>query len=82
MIGVGVAVGVAVGSGVEGTRVEVAFRSGVVKRTGAVAVSGGGGAPAGYDANVTNVRWTLTGTLAGGDSTADGVAFTVRIIAE
>jgi uncharacterized repeat protein (TIGR01451 family) len=47
-----------------------------------VPASGGGGAPAGYDANVTNVRWTLTGTLAGGDSTADGVAFTVRIIAE
>jgi uncharacterized repeat protein (TIGR01451 family) len=47
-----------------------------------VPVSGGGGAPANFDANVTNVRWTLTGTLAGGDSTADGPAFTVRIIAE
>jgi uncharacterized repeat protein (TIGR01451 family) len=47
-----------------------------------VPVSGGGGAPAGFDALVTNVRWTLTGTLAGGDSTADGVAFIVRIIAE
>jgi uncharacterized repeat protein (TIGR01451 family) len=44
--------------------------------------SGGGGAPANFDANVTNVRWTLTGTLAGGDGTADGVAFIVRIIAE
>ncbi|MBN2071117.1 MAG: hypothetical protein JW814_06620 [Candidatus Krumholzibacteriota bacterium] len=47
-----------------------------------VPVSGGGGAPAGFDANVTNVRWTLTGTLAGGDGTADGVGFIVRIIAE
>ncbi len=47
-----------------------------------VPASGGGGAPAGFDANVTNVRWTLTGTLAGGDSTADGVALIVRIIAE
>lgn len=26
-------------------------------------VSGGGGAQSGYDRNVTNVRWTLTGTL-------------------
>lgn len=47
-----------------------------------VPASGGGGAPAGFDANVTNVRWTLTGTLAGGDGTADGVGFIVRIIAE
>lgn len=47
-----------------------------------VPVSGGGGAPANFDANVTNVRWTLTGTLAGGDGTADGVGFIVRIIAE
>ena len=45
-------------------------------------VSGGGGAPAGFDANVTNVRWTLAGSLAGGALTSDGVAFTVRIIAE
>lgn len=45
-------------------------------------VSGGGGAPANFDANVTNIRWTLNGTLAAGDATADGVAFIVRIIAE
>jgi len=44
--------------------------------------SGGGGAPANFDANVTNIRWVLTGTLAGGDGTADGVSFVVRIIAE
>ena len=47
-----------------------------------VPASGGGGAPAGFDARVTNVRWTLTGTLAGGASTADGVSLIVRIIAE
>ncbi|MDD4856523.1 MAG: hypothetical protein PHD74_00300, partial [Candidatus Krumholzibacteria bacterium] len=47
-----------------------------------VPVSGGGGAPAGFDANVTNVRWTLSGTLGAGSATADGVSFTVRIIAE
>jgi uncharacterized repeat protein (TIGR01451 family) len=47
-----------------------------------VPVSGGGGAPASFDANVTNVRWTLTGTLGAGSATTDGVSFTVRIIAE
>ena len=47
-----------------------------------VPASGGGGAPANFDANVTNIRWVLTGTLAGGDGTADGVAFIVRIVAE
>ena len=42
-------------------------------------VSGGGGAPAGYDANVTNVRWVFTGNInAGGASTA-GLTFTVQI---
>ncbi|MCK4349365.1 MAG: DUF11 domain-containing protein [Candidatus Krumholzibacteria bacterium] len=45
-------------------------------------VSGLGGAPAGFDATVTNVRWIFTGTLAGGGGTADGVGFIVRIIAE
>jgi len=42
-------------------------------------VSGGGGAPAGYDANVTNVRWLLTGTIAAGDVSTAGLAFGVRI---
>jgi len=45
-------------------------------------VSGGGGAPANFDANVTNIRWVLTGSLAGGDGTVDGVSFIVRIVAE
>ena len=31
-------------------------------------VSGGGGAPAGYDANVTNVRWVFAGNLLAGGS--------------
>jgi len=47
-----------------------------------VPVSGGGGAPANFDASVTNVRWTLAGTLAGGSGTVDGVSFVVRIVAE
>jgi uncharacterized repeat protein (TIGR01451 family) len=42
-------------------------------------VSGGGGAPAGYDANVTNVRWVFTGNLLAGAGSTTGVGFTVRI---
>ena len=41
--------------------------------------SGGGGAPAGYDANVTNVRYVFTGSLLSGASSTTGVGFTVRI---
>jgi uncharacterized repeat protein (TIGR01451 family) len=40
-------------------------------------VSGAGGAPAGYDRNVTHIRWTFTGTLS--PSGAGSVAFAVRI---
>jgi len=39
--------------------------------------SGSGGAPAGYDRNVTHVRWTFTGTLVSGGS--GNVTFAVRI---
>ncbi len=42
-------------------------------------VSGGGGAPAGYDANVTNVRWVFAGDLLAGGSSTTGVGFAVRI---
>ena len=43
-------------------------------------VSGGGGAPAGYDRNVTNVKWTFTGNLSQTPpNNAGSVAFTVRI---
>lgn len=42
-------------------------------------VSGGGGAPAGYDANVTQVRWLFTGDLLAGGASTTGVGFTVRI---
>jgi uncharacterized repeat protein (TIGR01451 family) len=44
-----------------------------------VPASGGGGAPAGYDANVTNVRWVFTGDLLAGASSTVGLGFTVRI---
>ncbi len=42
--------------------------------------SGGGGATAGYDANVTNVRFLFTGNIAAGDGSAVGLEFAVRII--
>ena len=41
--------------------------------------SGGGGAPAGYDANVTALRWVFTGDLLAGGASTAGVGFTVRI---
>jgi uncharacterized repeat protein (TIGR01451 family) len=44
--------------------------------------SGGGGAPANFDANVTNVRFVMTGTIAAGDGSTTGIGFVVRIIAE
>jgi uncharacterized repeat protein (TIGR01451 family) len=43
-------------------------------------VSGGGGAPAGFDANVTNIRYVLTGSIAAGDGSTVGLGFAVRIM--
>jgi hypothetical protein len=45
-------------------------------------VSGGGGAPAEYDANVTHVRFVMTGVLRPGEQSSDGVGFKVRIAPE
>ncbi|PYS68403.1 MAG: hypothetical protein DMF69_20325, partial [Acidobacteria bacterium] len=43
-------------------------------------VSSGGGAPAGYDRNVTNIRWTFTGSLTQISPNNSGtVSFTARI---
>jgi autotransporter-associated beta strand protein len=43
-------------------------------------VSAGGGAPVGYDRNVTNVRWTFTGTLSQTSPNNTGsVGYTARI---
>jgi fimbrial isopeptide formation D2 family protein/uncharacterized repeat protein (TIGR01451 family) len=43
-------------------------------------ISGGGGASAGYDRNVTNVRWTFTGNLSQiSPNNAGSVGFTVKI---
>ncbi len=41
--------------------------------------SGGGGAPAGYDRNVTNIRWTFTGNLPVSPNNTGSVSFTSRI---
>ncbi|MFN2576483.1 MAG: beta strand repeat-containing protein [Pyrinomonadaceae bacterium] len=42
--------------------------------------SGGGGAPAGYDRSVTNIRWTFTGSLSQTSPNNTGnVGFTARI---
>jgi hypothetical protein len=42
--------------------------------------SGGGGAPAGYDRNVTNIRWTFSGNLSQGSPNNSGtVSFITRI---
>lgn len=42
--------------------------------------SGGGSAPAGYDRNVTNIRWTFSGTLSQtANSNTGSVGFTSRI---
>jgi len=45
-------------------------------------VSGGGGAPANFDAGVTHVRFVLAGDLEPGGASTIGVSFVVRIIAE
>jgi uncharacterized repeat protein (TIGR01451 family) len=45
-------------------------------------VSGGGGAPAGFDASVTHIRFVMTGTLTAGGASTVGVSFGVRIVAE
>jgi hypothetical protein len=43
-------------------------------------VSGGGGAPAGFDRTVTHVRWTMTGNLSQvSPNNSYGVSFQARI---
>lgn len=63
------------GGGLSGVTVEYSNNNGASYAY--TPASGGGGAPAGYDRNVTNVRWRFTGTLAAGG--AGSVGFTVRI---
>jgi hypothetical protein len=45
-----------------------------------VPVSGGGGAPAGYDSNVTHIRWAFTGVLSPtAPNNSGSISFVVRI---
>jgi trimeric autotransporter adhesin len=66
--------------GTSGLTVVVAYSNDGGTTWAYVPAGGAGGAPAGYDRTVTNVRWTLTGSLT---STAPGntgsVAFTARV---
>lgn len=64
-------------AGITGITVEFSNDNGATWVYGPV--SGGGGAPVGYDANVTNVRWLFTGDLTAGSASATGLGFTVRI---
>jgi trimeric autotransporter adhesin len=66
--------------GTTGLTVAVAYSSDGGATWTYVPSSGAGGAPAGYDRVVTNVRWNFTGNLAGSaPSNAGSVAFAVRI---
>ncbi len=64
-------------AGISGVTVEYSADNGATWTY--VPASGAGGAPAGFDGNVTNVRWVFSGTIAAGDASAVGVSFTVRI---
>lgn len=66
--------------GTTGLSVTVAYSSNSGSTWTYTPVSGGGGAPAGYDRNVTNVRWTFTGSLnQTSPNNAGSVSFTARI---
>ena len=45
-------------------------------------IAGGGGADPGFDANVTNVRFVLSGDLLPGGASTVGVSVVVRIVSE
>ncbi len=66
--------------GTTGLTVTVAYSNNNGSTWSYTPVSGGGGAPAGYDRNVTNIRWTFTGNLSATSPANTGsVGFTVRI---
>ena len=66
--------------GTTGLTVAVAYSSNGGATWVYTPVSGAGGAPAGYDRNVTHVRWTFTGSLSQTSPNNTGsVAFTTRI---
>jgi uncharacterized repeat protein (TIGR01451 family) len=66
--------------GTTGLTVTIAYSSNSGATWTYTPVSGGGSAPAGYDRNVTNVRWTFGGNLSPTSPNNTGsVGFTVRI---
>jgi uncharacterized repeat protein (TIGR01451 family) len=66
--------------GTTGLAVTVAYSNDSGTTWAYTPVSGAGGAPAGYDRTVTDVRWTFTGNLSQTSPDNSGnVAFTVRI---
>jgi uncharacterized repeat protein (TIGR01451 family) len=66
--------------GTTGLTVAVAYSSNGGTTWTYTPVSGGGGAAAGYDRNVTNVRWTFTGNLSRTSPNNTGsVSFTAKI---
>lgn len=66
--------------GSTGLTVVISYSSDNGTSWGYTPVSGGGGAPPGFDARVTNVRWTFTGNLsATAPANAGSVSFVARI---
>src|SRR5229473_4526190 len=66
--------------GTTGLTVAVAYSNNGGATYAYTPVSGGGGAPSGYDRNVTNVRWTFTGNLSQTSPNNSGsVGFTAEI---
>jgi hypothetical protein len=66
--------------GTTGLTVAVAYSNDGGSTYAYTPASGGGGAPAGYDRNVTNIRWTFTGNLSQTSPNNNGsLGFTARI---
>ena len=66
--------------GTTGLTVAIAYSSNSGSTWTYSPTNGGGGAPAGYDRNVTNIRWTFTGNLSQTSPNNTGsVNFTARI---
>ena len=66
--------------GTTGLTVVVAYSNNGGSTYAYTPASGGGGAPAGYDRNVTNIRWTFTGNLSQtSPNNAGSVSFIARI---
>jgi uncharacterized repeat protein (TIGR01451 family) len=66
--------------GTTGLTVAIAYSNNGGSTYAYTPVSAGGGAPAGYDRNVSNVRWTFTGNLSRtAPNNTGSVGFTVRI---